>query len=67
MINLENISRETLDNILNILYTSDEVLEFANATQEDEDYILGGGWTIWWSDKVLHVENSSDYGSAWID
>ena len=65
MINLLNISRETLNNILDILYTSNETLEFANFTQEDEDYILGKGWTIYSDEGVLYVEQSKEDLSHW--
>ena len=67
MINLLNISRETLNNILDILYTSNETLEFANATQEDEDYILGKGWTIYTDEGVLYVEQSKEDLNHWYN
>ena len=67
MINLNNISKETLNNILDILYTSNETLEFANATQEDEDYILGKGWTIYTDEGVLYVEQSKEDLNHWYN
>ena len=67
MINLNNISRETLNSILNILYTSNETLEFANATQEDENYILHKGWTIYNDEGVLYVEQSKEDLNHWYN
>ena len=65
MINLLNISRETLNNILDVLYDKDETLEFANATQEDENYILGKGWTTYTDNNVLYVEQTSYDAINW--
>lgn len=67
MINLENISRETLNNILDVLYDKNETLEFANSTQEDENYILGKGWTIYNVDGVLYVEQTKEDLNHWYN
>jgi hypothetical protein len=65
MTNLLNTSRETLNNILDVLYDKDETLEFVNYTQEDEDYILNQGWTIYTDEGVLYVEQTSYDSMNW--
>ena len=65
MTNLLNTSRETLNNILDVLYDKDETLEFVNYTQEDEDYILNKGWTIYTDEGVLYVEQTSYDNMNW--
>jgi hypothetical protein len=65
MTNLLNTSRETLNNILDVLYDKDETLEFVNYTQEDEDYILNKGWTIYTDEGVLYVEQTSYDSMNW--
>ena len=69
MYDLTNKEFEQIDSILNRLYKADGlILEFIHFTQEQEDFILGRGFTIWLDNGVLFVENDSDdLNSAWIN
>ena len=69
MYDLTNKDFDQVDSILGGLYDEDGlVLEFINFTQEQEDFILGRGFTIWLNNGVLFVENDSDeFSNAWTD
>ena len=67
MTDLANTSKENLNSILNALYTSDVTLEFTNFTQEDEDYILHKGWTIYTDEGVLYVEQTKESVNHWYN
>lgn len=65
MINLSNTSKETLNSILDVLYTDNITLEFTNFTQQDENYILHKGWTIYTNEKILYVEQTEECLNNW--
>ncbi len=68
MYDLTNLDYDQIDSILDGLWDEDGlVLEFNNFTQEQEDFILGRGFTIWLNNGVLFAENDrGDLNSAWI-
>lgn len=67
MTNLANTSKETLNSILDTLYTDNATLEFTNFTQEDENYILHKGWTTYTDEGVLYVEQTEDDLNHWCN
>ena len=70
MYDLTNLDYDQIDSILDRLWDEDGlVLEFNNFTQEQEEFILHRGFTIWLDNGVLFAENDSsdDLNSAWID
>ena len=67
MTNLSNTSKETLNSILDVLYTDNITLEFTNFTQEDENYILHKGWTIYTDEGVLYVEQTEENVNHWYN
>ena len=67
MTNLSNTSKENLNSILDVLYTDNVTLEFTNFTQEDENYILNKGCTIYTDEGVLYVEKTEEGVNHWYN
>jgi hypothetical protein len=67
MTNLANTSEENLNTILDVLYTDNVTLEFTNFTEEDENYILNKGWTIYTDEGVLYVEQTEESVNHWYN
>ena len=67
MINLSNTSKETLNSILDVLYTDNITLKFTNFTQQDENYILNKGWTIYTNEEILYVEQTEECLNNWYN